>query len=206
MLIVDLGFNFQEHFRDPIPGTPATPGTGGRSARTPAGITPGAMSMVGAGTPGFGRSAPYTPTANTPFMTPFNTPGNNVLPGDWRAQSNSPGPSMTPRAAGYGVGSSTPRAGSSMTPRAGGFPGSATPGSSTPSARSSRDGGRSVPPQASPGGAARAPKSRSGNMWGDVAADWGGRGGRDRRGATQGGGDRRRDPGGGFCMFYKYFF
>ena len=39
----------QEHFRDPIPGTPATPGSGGRSTgRTPA-ITPGAMSMAGAG-------------------------------------------------------------------------------------------------------------------------------------------------------------
>lgn len=54
-------------------------GTGGRSARTPAGITPGAMSMAGAGTPGFGRSAPYTPTANTPFMTPFNTPGEWMI-------------------------------------------------------------------------------------------------------------------------------
>ena len=31
------------------------------------------------GTPGgFGRSAPYTPTANTPFMTPFNTPGDEI--------------------------------------------------------------------------------------------------------------------------------
>ena len=41
--------NPQEHFRDPIPGTPATPGSGGRSSgRTPA-ITPGAMSMAGAG-------------------------------------------------------------------------------------------------------------------------------------------------------------
>merc|ERR1719422_2095562 len=69
---------FKEHFRDPIPGTP-TPGN--RSNRTPygsvtpggsrsaGGITPGAMSMAGANTPygqtpGFGRSAPYTPTAN----------------------------------------------------------------------------------------------------------------------------------------------
>ena len=38
------------------------------------------MSMAGANTPygqtpGFGRSAPYTPTANTPFMTPYATPG-----------------------------------------------------------------------------------------------------------------------------------
>lgn len=41
--------NPQEHFRDPIPGTPATPNSGGRSSgRTPA-ITPGAMSMAGAG-------------------------------------------------------------------------------------------------------------------------------------------------------------
>merc|ERR1719220_2763739 len=84
---------FKEHFRDPIPGTPATPNSGGRSSgRTPA-ITPGAMSMAGAGTPGgFGRSAPYTPTANTPFMTPFNTPG----------------PSVTPRSSGFGSGSELP--------------------------------------------------------------------------------------------------
>ena len=100
----------QEHFRDPIPGTPATPG-GSRSHRTPyggvtpggsrsaGGITPGAMSLAGANTPygqtpGFARSAaPYTPTANTPFMTPFTTPG----------------PSVTPRSAGYGGGSGTPK-------------------------------------------------------------------------------------------------
>merc|ERR1719260_10115 len=144
---------FKEHFRDPIPGTPNTPGSGGRSSgRTPA-ITPGAMSMAGAGTPGgFGRSAPYTPTANTPFMTPFNTPG----------------PSMTPRAAGgYGAGSGTPRTSSSgITPRPGVFPGSATPGGSTPSAHArSREGARSVQPQASPGGPGRPPpKSRGGNM------------------------------------------
>ena len=66
---------FKEHFRDPIPGTPATPGNrssrtfaGTPGSRTPAGITPGAMS-AGANTPygqtpGFGRSAPYTPTAS----------------------------------------------------------------------------------------------------------------------------------------------
>ena len=57
------------------------------------------MSLAGANTPygqtpGFSRSAaPYTPTANTPFMTPFNTPG----------------PSVTPRSAGYGGGSGTPK-------------------------------------------------------------------------------------------------
>ena len=58
------------------------------------------MSLAGANTPygqtpGFSRSAaPYTPTANTPFMTPFNTPG----------------PSVTPRSGGYGGGSSgTPK-------------------------------------------------------------------------------------------------
>ena len=58
-----------------------TPG-GSRSA---GGITPGAMSMAGANTPygqtpGFSRSAPYTPTANTPFMTPYtNTPGIFII-------------------------------------------------------------------------------------------------------------------------------
>ena len=88
----------QEHFRDPLPGTPAgaTP-SGSRSNRTPyggvtpggsrsaGGITPGAMSLAGANTPygqtpGFSRSAPYTPTANTPFMTPFTTPGPSATP------------------------------------------------------------------------------------------------------------------------------
>ena len=54
-----------------------TPG----GSRSVGGITPGAMSMAGANTPygqtpGLSRSAPYTPTANTPFMTPYtNTPG-----------------------------------------------------------------------------------------------------------------------------------
>merc|ERR1719187_1423069 len=103
---------FKEHFRDPIPGTPASPGN--RTNRTPytgtpgggrtgGGITPGAMSMAGANTPygqtpGFGRSAPYTPTANTPFMTPYNTPGPS---------------SMTPRSSAYGPsGSATPHSGS----------------------------------------------------------------------------------------------
>ena len=72
----------QEHFRDPLPGPPTpgnrsnrTPGYGGVTpggSRSAGGITPGAMSMAGANTPygqtpGFSRSAPYTPTANTPF-------------------------------------------------------------------------------------------------------------------------------------------
>merc|ERR1719228_3084022 len=151
-------------------------GSGGRSSgRTPA-ITPGAMSMAGAGTPGgFGRSAPYTPTANTPFMTPFNTPG---------------GPSVTPRSSGFGGGSGTPRAsGSVATPRGGGgYPGGGvTPGGSTPRTHGRTPGSG---PQQSPGGSARpAPKSRGGNMWGDVAADWGGGGGgRDRREGGQHGG------------------
>ena len=53
-----------------------TPG-GSRSA---GGITPGAMSLAGANTPGFSRSAPYTPTANTPFMTPYaTTPGTAAV-------------------------------------------------------------------------------------------------------------------------------
>jgi len=96
---------FKEHFRDPIPGTPITPG-GRMTNRTPymssnntpsGGITPGAMSMA-AGTPyghtplgGYGNiNTPYTPSGQTPILTPFNTPG----------------PSMTPRAL---SGSTTPQ-------------------------------------------------------------------------------------------------
>lgn len=97
---------FKEHFRDPIPGTPITPGR--MTNRTPymssnntpsgtGGITPGAMSMS-AGTPyghtpvgGYGNiNTPYTPSGQTPILTPYNTPG----------------PSMTPRAA---SGSNTPQ-------------------------------------------------------------------------------------------------
>ena len=97
---------FKEHFRDPIPGTPITPGR--MTNRTPymssnntpsgaGGITPGAMSMA-AGTPyghtplgGYGNiNTPYTPSGQTPILTPFNTPG----------------PSMTPRAL---SGSTTPQ-------------------------------------------------------------------------------------------------
>ena len=68
-----------------FPGTPVTPGrmtnrtpylTG-----TPGGITPGAMSMA-AGTPygttpvgGYGAiNTPYTPSGQTPMMTPYTTP------------------------------------------------------------------------------------------------------------------------------------
>jgi transcription elongation factor SPT6 len=66
---------------------------------TPGGITPGAMSMA-AGTPygatpigGYGAvNTPYTPSGQTPIMTPYNTPG----------------PSITPRGA-HGSGASTPR-------------------------------------------------------------------------------------------------
>ena len=76
---------FKEHFRDTIPNTPGSRGGTSRTpygSGTPGGITPGAMSVAGGGTPGQrrgleGRSvnAPYTPTANTPFMTPYHTPG-----------------------------------------------------------------------------------------------------------------------------------
>jgi transcription elongation factor SPT6 len=101
---------FKEHFRDPIPITPnmgrrtpygsvtggTTPG-GGTTGRP--GITPGALSVAGGNTPYGGtpgsryNSNAYTPTANTPFMTPVAT---------------TPGPSNTPR--GYGA-MGTPRSG-----------------------------------------------------------------------------------------------
>jgi len=82
---------FKEHFRDPIPGTPLTPGNR-MTNRTPymtgtpgnAVITPGAMSLAtgtpyGHATPGGAAAAavntPYTPSGQTPFMTPYGTPG-----------------------------------------------------------------------------------------------------------------------------------
>ncbi len=85
---------FKEHFRDPIPGgTPVTPGGGRLTSRTPynmtgtpggAVITPGAMSLA-TGTPyritpvgafAAAVNTPYTPSGQTPFMTPYGTPRN----------------------------------------------------------------------------------------------------------------------------------
>merc|ERR1712156_815664 len=78
--------------RTPYMSANNTPSGGG-------GITPGAMSMAAAATPygggitpGGGYNAPYTPSGQTPILTPYNTPG----------------PSMTPRAA---SGSNTPQQG-----------------------------------------------------------------------------------------------
>ena len=87
---------FKEHFRDPIPGTPVTPGRMTNrtpymsSSNTPSGsgaITPGAMSMA-AGTPyghtpigAYGNiNTPYTPSGQTPILTPYNTPGSSMTP------------------------------------------------------------------------------------------------------------------------------
>ena len=84
---------FKEHFRDPIPGTPMTTPSGRASGRTPymtgtpgAGgpITPGAMSLATGtpygttpgGTTAAAMNTPYTPSGQTPFMTPYNTPGH----------------------------------------------------------------------------------------------------------------------------------
>lgn len=137
---------FKENYRAPIPGTPmASPAV--RGNRTPygatgrstpgqrPGITPGAMSMAGTpygGTPGgAGRhnAAPYTPTANTPFMTPVHTPGG------------------TPRGYGGGTpkagfpGSTTPRSSyGGATPRGVAGGGNLTPGQNTPSFRQSAAG------------------------------------------------------------------
>jgi len=165
---------FKENFRLPIPGTPTTPG-GGRAMgsainRTPyggggrstpgqrPGITPGAMSMAGGGTPyggggtpGRHNAAPYTPTANTPFMTPVNTPG----------------PSTTPRSYGSGTpktgfpGSNTPRNYGSTTPRGGGATPRGLAGSQTPSSVS-----------ASPS-TYRGRGSNAGNAWAAAAESWG---------------------------------
>ena len=55
---------------------------------TPGGITPGAMSMAAANTPygsgatpgGFNINTPYTPSGQTPILTPYNTPGPSSTP------------------------------------------------------------------------------------------------------------------------------
>ena len=90
---------FKEHFRDPIPGTPVTPRNSATQRTpymtgTPGAITPGAMSLAAANTPfggntpggGYNINTPYTPSGQTPILTPYNTPG----------------PSNTPRAAHMG--------------------------------------------------------------------------------------------------------
>ncbi|XP_040577453.1 transcription elongation factor SPT6 [Lepeophtheirus salmonis] len=97
---------FKEHFRDPLPGTPNTPGrltsrtpymTGGTPG--PGTITPGAMSLA-TGTPygttpgamsnyGVSVNTPYTPSGQTPFMTPYHTPGPSTTP---RPSRGTPGP------------------------------------------------------------------------------------------------------------------
>lgn len=156
--------------------TPFTPGGG---------ITPGAMSLA-TGTPygatpgGYGGNAPYTPTANTPFMTPYNTPGGPV----------------TPRAGQMAIppyrGSATPRGGVTPgrqappplpqgmpPPRSGGY----TPGRSTPGAR----GANKMAPYPSPSGYVRQSPagtpgstrggSRDAESWQEAADAWA-RGGR----------------------------
>ena len=57
-------------------------------SNTPGGITPGAMSMAAAATPygsgatpgGFNINTPYTPSGQTPILTPYNTPGPSSTP------------------------------------------------------------------------------------------------------------------------------
>jgi len=88
-----------------------TPGGGGGAG----GITPGAMSTA-MGTPytrtpvGYGAAGnvntPYTPSGQTPVLTPYNTPGPSMTP---RHHPNASG-SNTPRSRGYG-GQATPRGG-----------------------------------------------------------------------------------------------
>ncbi len=133
---------FKEHFRDPIPGTPMTTPSGRASGRTPymtgtpgGGITPGAMSLA-TGTP-FGTTpggttaaamnTPYTPSGQTPFMTPYNTPGQGATPrsisaaaaaaavaaGGLQRVPTMPYGQQMPRAGSGGV---TPRASGGLTP------------------------------------------------------------------------------------------
>ena len=121
---------FKEHFRDPIPGTPITPGGANRPGTnrgtpfmTPSGggggITPGAMSTamgtpytrtpVGYGAAGANINTPYTPSGQTPVLTPYNTPGPAGSSHTPRHQAHSG--SNTPRShRGYG-GGQTPRGG-----------------------------------------------------------------------------------------------
>eukprot|EP00096_Caligus_rogercresseyi_P013174 TRINITY_DN584_c0_g1_i1.p1 TRINITY_DN584_c0_g1~~TRINITY_DN584_c0_g1_i1.p1 ORF type:complete len:1752 (-),score=659.27 TRINITY_DN584_c0_g1_i1:156-5411(-) len=139
---------FKEHFRDPLPGTPNTPGR--LTSRTPylqggtpglGTITPGAMSLA-TGTPygatpgavsnyGVSVNTPYTPSGQTPFMTPYHT---------------TPGPSNTPRAASRG----TPSSGAGRAT----FPSGPTPRSSGGGGggSSSHTAGRPRPPTTHRGG------------------------------------------------------
>ncbi|KAG8224517.1 hypothetical protein J437_LFUL004208 [Ladona fulva] len=117
---------FKEHFRDPIPGTPSTPrgGTtvgGGSTGRpTPYLNTPNISIAT------FQKVrvlAPYTPSGQTPFMTPYQTPH---------------GSSQTPR---YGQQTPSHHAvvAGGITPNSSGtpflHPGAVTPGHRTPSHR-----------------------------------------------------------------------
>lgn len=112
---------FKEHFRDPIPGTPGTPRvarTPYHGGQTPSINMPGinaesiqrvaqnmpnhmlqSLSQVASQTPHYPHTpgqyhyanTPYTPSGQTPFMTPYATPHVNM--------------SQTPR---YGAGAQTP--------------------------------------------------------------------------------------------------
>lgn len=93
-------------------GTPVTPG-GRLTNRTPymtgtpgGGITPGAMSA--AGTPfgttprtGYGAiNTPYTPSGQTPILTPYNTPHSGSTPRHRQSAMTPHRPSMPPPSSG----------------------------------------------------------------------------------------------------------
>ncbi|TRY62957.1 hypothetical protein TCAL_10880 [Tigriopus californicus] len=156
---------FKEHFRDPIPGTPgrSTSRTPYNMAGTPGGgITPGAMSLA-AGTPfnptpGFGNNAstPYTPSGQTPFMTPHQTPGAFVTPRH-TPRSGIPVGGPPHRSSGNTPQGGTPRSGRQPPmPRQGMPPphgGGYTPGRGPPHGTpSGTPGGRRPAPYPSPSG------------------------------------------------------
>merc|ERR1719410_455411 len=141
---------FKEHFRDPIPGTPVTPRSLGGTQRTPynttpGGITPGAMSMAAAATPygggitpGGGYNAPYTPSGQTPILTPYNTPGPSNSP---RAAHMHGGPPPMPA---HGMPPPPPQRRSYHQPSPGGYGRSPAGGGGRPPPRNEQSGWESA--------------------------------------------------------------
>merc|ERR1719414_500393 len=204
---------FKENFREPIPaGTPRTPG-GRLTNRTPyltgtptgggaghGGITPGAMSMA-AGTPyahtpvGYGANVntPYTPSGQTPILTPYNTPGPSMTPRPGHSGSNTP----RGRHMGYGAGAGgqTPRGGFAagqtpvLTPFNTPGPSSRAAGMNTPRGQMPSSGGR----QGSYGGGGG--NSRSGGSGGEDRGRDDKRYGDHHRSSSSGNGSQsRRTP------------
>ena len=161
---------FKEHFRDPIPGTPVTPRSLGGTQRTPynttpGGITPGAMSMAAAATPygggitpGGGYNAPYTPSGQTPILTPYNTPGPSNTP---RAAHMHGGPPPMPA---HGMPPPPPQRRSYHQPSPSGYGRSPAGGGGRPPPRNEQSGWESAMDGWARGGRSnRTPRNDGGN-------------------------------------------